>query len=92
MARDYSRHAVSPKVAVLLEVARLSRGLSFREAARSAGCSPVHLFHIEACVRAPSVALAEDIARTYRLTSLETAELLAESVDGAGRSKPSRRH
>jgi transcriptional regulator with XRE-family HTH domain len=91
MVRQYARHVTSPRVAVLLEAARRTRGLSVRGAARELGVSQTHLWQIEGCQRAPSVALAVDLARAYRLSPADTADLLAESVDSAGYSRPSRR-
>jgi transcriptional regulator with XRE-family HTH domain len=71
---------VSPRTAVLLEVARLSRGWSYRQAAYAIGCSHEFVRLLESCQRAPSALMAREIAVAYRLNRDEADLLSAESA------------
>jgi len=75
----------------MLADARRGRGWSLREAARRTGCTAGTVVHLEAGRRAPSVALAENIIGAYRLDDGQARMLLAEAVDGAGKSSPHKR-
>jgi transcriptional regulator with XRE-family HTH domain len=76
------RHApLSPRTAVLIEVARVAKGWSFRTAARAVGCSAAFLYQIETLQRCPSTAMALAIARAYRLPPEVAGLLLSESVE-----------
>jgi transcriptional regulator with XRE-family HTH domain len=72
---------VSPRTAVLLEVARLARGWSYRQAAHAIGCSHEFLRLLESCQRAPSALMAREIAAAYHLDRPEADLLSAESVN-----------
>ena len=85
------RRTVSPELAAMLAAARRRRGWSLRRAAREIGCSPGTVVHLEKSRRAPSVILAWDIIRAYRLGDAQADMLLDDAVDDAGKSSPYKR-
>lgn len=78
---------LSPRTAVLIEVARMARGWSYRQAARAIGCSAAFVYQLETLQRCPSTVTAEAIARAYQLPPDEAGLLSAESAPGAGYSR-----
>ena len=76
------RHG-SPRLGVILETARLSRGMSVRSAAKAAGISAPFLLRLEQAQRRPSAAVAAELSRVYRLSGYEADILEAESVPRA---------
>jgi transcriptional regulator with XRE-family HTH domain len=82
------RRVITPALAAMLANARRSRGLSLRQAARRAGCTPGTIVHLERGRRVPSVITALGIIRAYRLDPVQAEQLLAEAVDDAGKSSP----
>jgi transcriptional regulator with XRE-family HTH domain len=88
---DYRYHTLSPETGAMLRAARKRRGLGLKKAGREVGCDYTYLHYLEYGKRAPSVAMAAELIRGLELNQDEAMTLLAESVDGAGRSKPSKR-
>ena len=74
-----ARHGITPRLGVLLEATRLSRGLSVRSAAKAAGISAPFLLRIEQGQRRPSAATAAEISRVYRPDEPTRALLAIES-------------
>lgn len=85
------RRTVTPAVAAILAAARQDHGWSLREAARRIGCAPGTVVHLEAARRAPSVITAQSIIDAYDLDDDQADMLMAEAVDGAGKSSPYKR-
>ncbi|MGW2895844.1 helix-turn-helix domain-containing protein [Streptomyces sp. NPDC001212] len=79
-----------PELGPLLRDARLRAGLSQTETARLAGVQQPLVSKLEAAQRCPSLAVAEALADTLRLTLPECRQLYAAAVDDAGRSHPDR--
>ncbi|TKA13189.1 helix-turn-helix domain-containing protein [Actinacidiphila oryziradicis] len=74
----------------MLGAARMRRGWRMREAARLLELSPSYLFDLEAGRRCPSVTVARQLADGLGLDETERAQLLAATVDDAGRDHPAR--
>jgi hypothetical protein len=70
---------------------RKAKGWTLKMAAQEVDCNISTLSLIETAQRAPSRAMAVDIIYGYQLDHTQAQMLMAESVGGAGRSKPSRR-
>lgn len=87
---DSTRRTITPELAEMLAAARRRRRWPLREAARNAGVAAGTIVHLEKARRAPSVVVAENIIRAYRLTPAEAAMLRAEAVEGAGKDSPFR--
>jgi DNA-binding XRE family transcriptional regulator len=84
-------HTMSRRDAPSLPSSRDARrrcGWSLREAGRNVGVAHGTIAHLEKARRAPSVVVARNIIRTYRLTDPEAAMLRAEAVEGAGWDSP----
>jgi ribosome-binding protein aMBF1 (putative translation factor) len=79
------RHTLSGETAAMLRAARQRRGWSLRMAGTKAHVAFGHIAMMETGTRAPSVVVARRLAAVYQLGEAETAQLLAESVAGAGR-------
>jgi len=84
------RRTLPDDVAAMLAAARRERGWSLREAARRAGVAAGTIVHLEKGRRAPSIIVAEDIIRAYRLGGLDAGRLRSAAVTDAGRSSPLR--
>jgi transcriptional regulator with XRE-family HTH domain len=71
----------------MLAEARQERAWSLRQAGRALGCSyeTVRLWELRR--RVPSVALARAIARAYDLPAEGVGRLMAEAVEGVGKSR-----
>ncbi|MGH3191743.1 MAG: helix-turn-helix domain-containing protein [Streptosporangiaceae bacterium] len=90
-ARDEStRRTVTPELAAMLAAARRRRGWSLREAGRNVRVAHGTIAHLEKARRAPSIVVARNITRAYRLDPDEAAMLRAEAVEGAGWDSPYR--
>jgi transcriptional regulator with XRE-family HTH domain len=87
----YERGQLSRQMAHKLAMARAFRNWTLKQAAERIGCSISSVHAYENGYRVPSVALAGDIARAYRLDQEDTIALMSEAVTNAGRDKPSRR-
>jgi transcriptional regulator with XRE-family HTH domain len=74
----------------MLAAARMRHGWPRREAARLLEVSPSYLFDLEAGRRCPSVTVAGQLADGLGLDETERAQLLAATVDDAGRDHPVR--
>jgi transcriptional regulator with XRE-family HTH domain len=85
---DTTRRTVTPELAAVLAAARRRRGWSLREAARNVQVAYGTIAHLEKARRAPSIIVAENLIRAYRLTGAEARMLLAEAVEGAGKDSP----
>lgn len=70
------RRGISPRLAVLLEVSRVSQGMSIRQAAKAAGVSAPFLHRVEQGQRGMSAVTAAEVGRVYRLNEYER-DLLA---------------
>jgi transcriptional regulator with XRE-family HTH domain len=88
---EYRYHTLTPMVGGMLLTARKRQGWGLKKAAKEIGCDFSYLWYLEQCQRAPSVAMAADIIKGLELDQDEAMTLLAESVEGVGRSKPRRR-
>jgi len=87
---DSWRHVVTPETAAMLTSARRRHGWSFRLAARNVGVSVGMIAELEAGRRAPSVTVAYLLIENYELSQRESAQLLADAVEGVGRDWRSR--
>jgi transcriptional regulator with XRE-family HTH domain len=81
------RHTLTPDLASALRRWRLRAGLTQRRLADRASCHRSTVTNLEAGRRAPSIALAVQLARVLNLNSVEYHRLLREAVR-AGRSSP----
>jgi transcriptional regulator with XRE-family HTH domain len=86
-----ARRSLAPDVAALLAHARWARSWSLLEASRATGVSATHLANLERGRRVPSLAVAEDLIRAYRLPPGFAERLRAVAAPCAGRSSPYRR-
>lgn len=78
-------------VAATLRRARERLGWSIRRAGRELGTPHTTVLRLEKGERAPSTAMAEEIARVYQLDWVVADRLHAVSLPGVGRSSPRRR-
>lgn len=83
--RAQQRHTLDPELARLLARYRLSFRWSFRRAAREADCCAGTIWYLEHGQRAPSVALARNLARAYLMSEADEDRLLSAALHGVGR-------
>lgn len=88
-SRTAHRH-LPDDLAVALRGARCARGWSLTTAAEVTGVSRQMLSHLEHGCRLPSVALAQDLIKTYGLDHRVASRLLEVARPEAGRSSPFR--
>lgn len=79
------RRTMPTEIGQVLVAARMRAGLRGREAARLGGISPSHLCALESGQRVPSRTVAQILIDLLRLEPTEAEQLLAVSVDDAGR-------
>lgn len=87
MTITYRRQQLSRPMAHKLAMCRATRGWTLAKAAAEIGCSISSIHAYENAQRVPSVPVAGDIARAYRLNQEDTIALMAEAVTNAGRAK-----
>jgi len=73
--RKFSSLNRTARIGLLIRELRLGRGLSVREVARKAGCSPSFLSQVEKARSSPSLETLECIASAYNLDILELLNL-----------------
>jgi transcriptional regulator with XRE-family HTH domain len=90
MAWDHARarRVLLPATAAMLAEERRKRGWSLRRAGRAIGCSYETVRLLELRRRVPSTATAKGVAIAYDLPAGAIGRLMAEAVDGAGKSRP----
>lgn len=91
MTVQYERGHLSRTMANRLALARSAQGWTLKRAAAECGCSITTIWGLENAQRVPSVALAGNVCRAYRLSREDTIALMSEAVRGAGKDKPSKR-
>jgi transcriptional regulator with XRE-family HTH domain len=84
------RRRLTWESAAMIKRARLAKGWTLAEAAKTAGITEAFWWMLENQHRAPSMTTAQAIARVLGLDWDQAEMLYSESVENAGRSKASR--
>jgi transcriptional regulator with XRE-family HTH domain len=84
------RRRLTWESAAMIKRARLAKGWTLADAAKTAGITEAFWWMLENQHRAPSMETARGIARVLDLDWDQSEQLYSESVENAGRSKPSR--
>jgi transcriptional regulator with XRE-family HTH domain len=90
MGSESRRHDLDPAIGAMLARRRRALGWSLRIAVRRTGISFWMIGLMERGQRAPSIVLAVQLARAYRLTESDVALLLSGAVSDVGRDYPYR--